>query len=147
MPNSVNATLLDKDTQLKDAGLVGASAAAQVGGAARVLDVGLAKMVGKVVIDTSAVEVATGNELYQIEAQFSNDIAFGSGIVIPAVRRIGDSSVTFESSDHPAAGRYEMHVSNEAAGVLYRYMRLFTRVSGTIDSGGINYKAHLVPTP
>jgi hypothetical protein len=130
----------DKDLQLKDAGLVAASAAAQVGGAAKILDLGAGRFDGVVVVDLAAVEVATGDESYHIECQFSNDSAFGSTNIVGASVKLGDSTVNFGSADTPATGRVEIPFTNEILGTIYRYMRLFTRIAGTIATG-INYTA------
>lgn len=138
-----HAITFDYNLRLKDAGLVAASAAAQVGGANKILDLGAGRVDGIVFIDVSALEVDSGNEVYGIEAQFSSDSAFGSGVVVGAQLRIGDSSVAFGTADN-VVGRYELPVCNEFPSVgPLRYMRLYTRVAGTIATG-INYSANLV---
>lgn len=66
------AMIFDSLTQLKDAGLVAASAAAQVGGSAKILDISASlpstavapEMRGTLVIDVTALEVATGDEVH-----------------------------------------------------------------------------------
>jgi hypothetical protein len=133
----------DYELRLKDAGLIAASAAAQVGGAAKILDLGLARVDAVVLVDTTAVEVATGDERYLIMAQFSNSASFASGVVNGPALNLGDSSVTLASADSGAAERHELKVTNEINGTLYRYMRLYTVVQGTIATG-INYTANLM---
>ena len=91
--NRIDRTF-DYDLRLKDAGLVAADAAAQVGSADKILDLGAGRMDGTVVVDDSAV------------------------------------------------GRYELPTTNEINGTVYRYMRLYTDVAGTIATG-INYSANL----
>lgn len=129
--------------RMKDAGLVAASAAAQVGGVDRILDVGAARLDARVIVDTTAVEVDTGNELYQVVVQGSNSATFADTIVTLGEQRFGDSSVTLESVDTPAAGRREIAFANEQNGTIYRYIRVYTIVAGTIATG-INYVANLV---
>jgi hypothetical protein len=131
----------DKSLQLKDDGLVAASAAAEVASVAKILDLGDGRVDAVVVLDISAIEVASGDESYHIEAQFSNDSAFGSTNIVGSVLKTGDSSVNFGSVD-TVVGRYELPVTNEFAGTRYRYMRLYTRIAGAIATG-INYTGWL----
>lgn len=135
----------DKNLQLKDAGLVAASAAAQVGGQAKILDLGEGRTNVWVNVDVSAIEVADGNEVYGIELQFSSSPTFASDIVVGAILRLGDSSVAFGSADN-TVGSYEFGAPNEFAGVLRRYARLFNRIAGTVATG-INYQAHATVNP
>jgi len=132
----------DALTQLKDAGLVAADGAATAGGQARIIDLGAARMDGRIVVDVTAVEVASGDEGYRIRAQFSDSPTFASGIVNGAELVLGDTSVTGSSADS-GAGRYEFAFTNEQNGVVYRYMRLFTDVQGTIATG-IDYSAYII---
>jgi hypothetical protein len=134
-----NARIFDNATNMKDAGLVAASAAATVSAVAKILDLGTGLMEGQVIVDIAAIEVATGDESYRIEVQLSNSSSFASGIVHSAILHVGDSTVTFESADS-AIGRYIVPVRNAKNGVLYRYMRIYTRVAGTVATG-VNYEA------
>lgn len=133
----------DYDLQLKDAGLVAADAAATVGGSAKILDLGEARFDGRVIIDVSAIEVATGDESYRIKAQFSDSATFASGVIGGPQWHLGDSSVLIGESADSATGRYELPFTNEINGTTYRYMRLYTDVAGTIATG-INYTAFVV---
>jgi hypothetical protein len=133
----------DYDLRLKDAGVIAASAAAQVGGVDKILDVGAARVDGRVIVDTTAVEVDSGNELYQVVVQGSSSATFASGIVTLGEQRFGDSSVTLETVDSPAAARREIAFTNEQNGTVYRYIRVYTIIAGTIATG-INYVANAV---
>lgn len=132
----------DESLLLKDAGLVAASAAATVATVAKQVDLGASRFDGRVIVDVSAIEVASGDEKYEVEVQVSNTSGFGGGIFIAGVAKLGDSSVSNESAD-TAVGRREVAFANEINGVTYRYLRLYTRISGTIATG-INYTAHVV---
>jgi hypothetical protein len=127
---------------MKDAGLIASSAAAQVGGSAKVLDLGAGRVDARVVLQITAVEVASNDEVYDIEVQLSNSATFASGIVISGIARLGALEASFESAD-TVAGRREIHFANEVDGTLYRYARLFTRVAGQVATG-INYSAFAV---
>jgi hypothetical protein len=140
----------DANLQLKDAGLVASSAAATVDSAAQVLDVGTGFFEGEIVIDVTAIEVDTGNELYSIALEGSSDSGFSSGTEVElCMLRLGDSSVTGSDVDN-VVGRYTLPFNNRqpsgtafSEGYNWRYLRLYTTVAGTIATG-INYSAFIV---
>lgn len=126
--------------QFKDAGLVAADAAAQVSGSAKVVDVGNGLFSGDMVIDVSAIEIASGDESYEIQVQFSSSATFASDIVQGPSLKLG-AAATLIGTDVPSAtGRFILPFRNEQNGVWYRYARLYTNVTGTIATG-INYTA------
>lgn len=136
----------DANLEMKDAGLVASSAAAQVDSADKILDLGASSYVeGVVVIDVTAIEVASNDELYDIEFQVSDSATFASNIWSVAVLQLGAAEVTSCDADN-STGRYFLRVANEFDGTLYRYARLYTKVGGSIaGGGGINYSAFLSP--
>jgi hypothetical protein len=141
-PESNQATF-DTLLQLKDAGLVAASAAAQVSSADKIVDLGLGRVEADVIIDATAVEVATGDELYTVIAEFSNSASFASGIVPGAMQYLGDAAAIPGGGDTDnGVGRYKLPFTNVINDVHYRYMRLYTVVAGTIATG-VNYKAFI----
>lgn len=145
--------LLDGATQLKDAGLVAADAAATVGGSAAFFDCGAANAYARfaIVIDWTACEVATGDEVYAIKVQGATATTFSTAYVLTE-RRFGDSSVSFQPVDTPPSGRVVLYCDNVAhtsasdgnAQIACRYIRIYTDVGGTIASG-MNFTAWLVP--
>lgn len=136
------AFTFDKNLQMKDAGAVTASAAAQVGGADKILDLGAGRVEGTVVLDVSAIDIVTGDEKYEVEFQLSPDATFGTAgdIRCAHVVKLGDATVNGSGADS-TTGRYEMPVVNEFNGTVYRYARLYTRAAGTTPS--INYTGFL----
>lgn len=142
MRNQRDSTF-DFNLRLKDAGLVAASAAAQVGGANKILDLGAGRADGRVIVDTTAVEVDTGDEEYAILIQGSNSSTFASTNVQLGAAILGHSSKTLESASTAAAGRREIAFSTEVDGTIYRYVRAYTRIAGTIATG-INFTANVV---
>lgn len=128
---------------LKDAGLVGASAAGTVGGVAKIYDAGQARLDAVAVVDVSAIEVGTGDESYYILIQGSDSATFATNIVNLATLHLGHIS-TFQggATVQPTAGRYEVQVWNEVNGTLYRYIRVYTVVAGTIATG-VNFSCWL----
>lgn len=135
----------DHDLRLKDAGLIAADDIAQVGGSDRILDLGDARFDGRVIIDATAVEVASGDEAYVLVLEFSNSATFASGIVQGPMFFLGDAAaaVALAADTDNGAGRYELHFTNEQNGVTYQYLRLQIDVSGTVATG-VNFTANVV---
>jgi len=130
--------------RMKDAGAIGASAAAQVGGSDKILDMGAQRFDGRVVVDVTACEVDTGNEKYQIMVQGSSSATFATDVWNLGALLLGDSSTSLETVDTAATRHQEIAFCNEVNGTIFRYIRLYTQVVGTIASGGIDYTANLV---
>lgn len=130
----------DALTLLKDAGAITASAAAQVGGQAKILDMGAGRFDGTVVVNISAITVGADNA-YDIIIQGSNSSTFASGIENLAALSLGNTAVRAGGAQTSTVGQYEIGVTNEAADVVYRYVRAYTRAAGTTPS--VNYTAFL----
>lgn len=139
MPRPSRDFTFDASLQLKDAGAITADAAAQVAGSAKVLDLGAARIGGRVIVDVTAIDVASGDESYALRTQFSNSKTFASGVIGGPALNFGHSSVLPGESASSAIGRYELPFTNEINGVIYQYMRMYTDVGGTTPS--INYGA------
>ncbi len=137
------AFTLDGLLLMKDAGLVAASAAATVASAAKVADVGTGLFEAQLIIDVTAIEVASGDEVYTITIEGSTTTGFSSGTEVElASIKVGDSSVTGGDTDS-IAGRYTLPFNNrEVDGTCYRYLRVYTTVAGAIATG-INYTAFI----
>lgn len=144
---------MDTEMELKDAGLVASSAAAQVDSSAQVIDLGASLpsdatpplFHGDVVIDVSAIEVASNDELYTILIEGCDESAFSSGVEELAAIRLGANEVLTGGSDVDSdTGRYVISFTNQRNTRRYRYIRAYTVVSGTIATG-INYTAFVAP--
>jgi len=133
----------DDELELKDAGLVATSAAAQVDSAAKILDLGGADIfcAGDIVLEVSAIEIASNTEIYDIIAQISPDATFGTaGNIIDRIA-LNLSAKEVKRSDcdrDDLVGRYVLPFDNEWDGTCYRYLRLYTVVAGDIVTG-INF--------
>jgi len=137
----------DADLEFKDAGLVATSAAAQVDSAAQVIDVGTGLFAGKMIIDVSALELASNDEIYEIVVQGSTVAAFATDTAIKDLAILNLSAAEVKRTDCNAddsTGRYKIYFDNEQNGTYYRYLRVYTYVDGAIASG-INYTAFAVP--
>ena len=141
----VKQGIFDAAMQFKDAGLVAASAAAQVSSAAKVVDLGTGLFRGCMILDVSEIEVATGDEKYTICVQLSNTTAFpdDSNSLTAAQIEMGAATPLLLGAV-TTTGRYKLYFDNEFDGAFYRYARVYTVVAGTIATG-INYSAWAVP--
>jgi len=133
--------MFDSDLEMKDAGLVASSAAAQVDSAAKIIDLGTGVVKGVVNIDVSAIEIASNDEVYDICVQLSSSATFASTYVTAAKLELGANEV-LQGDQDSTTGRYKLYFDNEYDGTYYRYCRLYTVVAGTIATG-INYIAHM----
>jgi hypothetical protein len=137
----------DADLELKDAGVIGSSAAAQVDSAAKVLDLGTGLVEGNIVVDVSALEIDSNDEVYEIVPQLTNTAAFATATAIQDAPLLNLSAKELKRTDSDkddTTGRYIIPFRNEVGGTVYRYLRLYTYVAGTIaGGGGINYSAYL----
>ena len=136
----------DASLELKDAGLVAASAAAQVDSSAKVINIGTGLFEGDVVVDVTAIEIASNDEIYHIFVEGAIEVAMDTTLVPLAQLQLGALEVLGPGSSHfkvdSSVGRYIIPFRNERDGVYYSYIRLYTVVAGTMATGGgINYVA------
>lgn len=137
----------DSDLEFKDAGLVAASAAAQVDAANQIVDVGTGLFRGCMILDVSALEIADNDEIYDIVVQGSSDSDFGTDTNIVELAALNLSAAEVKRTDcnkDDSTGRYKIYFDNENDGTYYRYLRVYTVVAGTVATG-INYTAYCVP--
>lgn len=133
--------IFDAELELKDAGLVAADAAGQVDAVDQIVEVGTGLFEGVCVIDVTAIEIASNDEVYKISVQGSSSSSFASDIVDLAETSLGALEVIGGDVDS-ATGRYELPFTNRKNNTYYRYVRLYTDVGGTIATG-INFSAFI----
>ena len=133
--------MFDLRHELKDAGLVASSLAGTVDGQAKVVNLGAAPVEGKLVIDVSALEIDSDNELYRIKLQGSSREDFAHNIEDLAILEVGAKEVLGGDQDSQT-GRYVVPFSNVKGGYVWPYARLYAELSGSIGSG-INFSAFL----
>lgn len=115
--------------------LLEASAAhttAQTDVGATILDLGAGLVEGYLIIDVTALDVASTDEYYTISLEGSNVAAMTSGSVELAVSRQGNTVAPGDADT--AIGRFAVPFRNEQNGTTYRYVRLSTLVAGTTPS-------------
>jgi hypothetical protein len=136
----------DAELEFKDAGLVAATAAATVDSAAKVVDLGTGLYRGMMIIDVSAIEIASNTEIYDIVIQGSPDLTFTAATIadLAAINLSAKEVKRTDCDKDDATGRYKLYFDNENNGTYYRYARVYTVVAGDIATG-INYTAYAVP--
>lgn len=136
--------MIDSTLVMKDAGLVAASAAATVSAAAKVATAGSGLVDAELVIDVTAIEIASNDEVYRIAVQGSDTSDFTTGTPVVeelAVINLGAEEVIAGNQDS-TVGRYILPFTNEKNGTKFPYLRVYTTVAGTVATG-INFKAHI----
>ena len=135
MGNQYSMFQYDDELNLKDAGLVATTTTESI-----ILDLGSGIVDGFLVLDVSAVEVDSGNELYLICLEGSTVAAMTSGSVCLAQIEMGNASAPADADT--STGRFAIPIRNEQNGVIYRYVRIYTEIAGTIATG-INFSAFI----
>lgn len=133
MANQYSMFQYDDALVLKDAGLVASTTTETT-----ILDLGSGIVDGFLVLDVSAVEVADTNEIYLICLEGSNVAAMSSGSVTLAQIEMGNATAPADADT--GTGRFAIPFRNEQNGTVYRYVRIYTEIAGTIASG-INFSA------
>jgi hypothetical protein len=135
MANIYSQRTYDNALLLKAAGLVASTTTESV-----ILDLGAGLVDADLVIDVSAIEVATGDEKYTIHLEGSNVAAMSSGSVTLANIPMGNKTDPADAAT--GTGRFIVPFRNEQNGATYRYVRIYTLVAGTVATG-INFMAFI----
>lgn len=122
---------------LNTTGLVAASAAGSA-----VLDVGAGVVSGMWVTDLSAVEVATGDELYTFVLQGTGTAAFGGTDIFNIAGFLAGDAAVLPGGTDIGVGRIIVPFHNLFQDTAYRYLRVYCTVAGTIATG-VNYTSFL----
>ena len=136
--------MYDNSLLLKDAGAVTESGVGTVGGVARILDVGEGLAEGEMVVDVTAIEIASNDELYSIALQGSDVADFTTGspkVEELACLNLGANEVLSGNQDS-ATGRYVVPFSNLKLETYFPYLRLYSTCAGSVATG-INFSAFL----
>ena len=96
-----------------------------------------AVIMGDLLLEVSALDIASNDEIYDLVLQFSSDSDFGTaGNIQDGVSiSLGAKEVKRTDSDKDdAVGRFILPFRNEFDGTTYRYVRLYAVVAGTTPS-------------
>lgn len=140
MANKYSQRTYDNALLLKAAGAVAASADGTL-----IVDVGNGLVDAAFVVDVSAIEVDSADELYTIYVEGSPDANFGTAgnIAVVGMMKLGAATPMAPQGFADTVGRYMVPVRNERNGTTYRYIRIRTVVAGVAVVTGINYAAWL----
>ena len=134
--------MFDYDHRLATSAAFTASGAGAIGATAKIIDWGAGKVHGEAVIDVSAIELASNNELYTLLIQGSTSSSFAGTFTALASLELGAKEV-LDGDQDSAIGRYRLSFSNEMPdGTVYPYGRLYCSVAGSVTTG-ITFSAHL----
>jgi len=118
------------------------TAAGALGATAQIVDFGAGTMHGEMVVDVTAIEIASNNEYYDLQLQGSTSSSFAGTITALAELKLGANEVLVGDQDS-AIGRYRIPFCNETPdGTKYRYGRVYCSVGGSVTTG-ITFSAHL----
>lgn len=113
---------------------------------ATIVDCGEAELQAFAVVDVTAIEIASNDELFTIAIQGSTSSTFASAIECLAILELGAKEVLNYCDTDSTTGRYSLPVYNVRNGTTYRYLRLICDVAGSISTG-ITFSARLQTTP
>jgi hypothetical protein len=131
--------MFDYDAILKDAGAVTSSGYGEVDSAAKVVNIGSGLVRGNVIIDISAIDVSSKDELYEIHLMGGSDESFTQEVSLCS-KELGHNA-SLEGNRDSKSGRYVLPFQNEMAGRIWPYIRIRHVLEGTTPS--INYEARL----
>jgi hypothetical protein len=100
------------------------------------------------VLDVTAIDIASGNETYQLDIMVSNDPGFAAGNVVCAggiQLGKGTSLRGAVAQKDSVIGRYEVGFTNNIAGAIYQYLKVYLTAGGTTPS--INVLGFIAVTP
>lgn len=129
----------------------------QSGGADGVIDLGgnqgtsptqQARIDAMAIFDVTAIDIASANERYTFKILLCNDPAFASSVFEAAAITLGKGSAgTPTTLGDSVIGRYELGFTNQVAGTIYEYMKVYLIVAGTTPSISVLGFVAVLPEP
>lgn len=146
LPSILPNFTLPVDGNMQFASAMNLAATGYINNANAVLDLGLGRFTGMLALDISVLKVSAGNETYQLALFGSNDNAFGNGNVdllafhdfasvtagriVPTI--LAPSPVV--PPTNLAAQIMALPFTNFMQGFVYRYLKLYATIAGTLPS-------------
>lgn len=148
----------DVELQLSDnAAAYTADGYSQKGGAMAVIDFGgnqgtspvqQARIDAMCIIDVTAIDIASTDEVYRLKILGSNDPAFASGVRSLAEMTLGDGSTMVPNTQADSGvGRYELPFCTEQDDTKYQYVALYVDVAGSTTSIAFHAFVSVLPYP
>lgn len=136
MANLYSQFTYDDALSLKDSGAVTSTTTESV-----IVDLGAGLVDGFLVIDVTGCEVASTNEIYLVCLEGSTVAAMTSASVCLAQIEMGNATAPADADT--TIGRFVVPFRNEQNGSMFRYVRIYTEVAGTIDTVGLTFSAFI----
>lgn len=137
---NIQEATLDAALILKDAGAVTADGGGTVDAVARVVNVGPGLIKAALIVDVNALDLAGGDEVYDIILQGSTDPTFATNVSVLTRLRAGAAI----GEDSFGIGRISRIFTNTAEnGEILPYLRVFHDVTGGAGGGSIDYQAFI----
>lgn len=110
-----------------------------------IFQIGPGRMDSTLVVSVTAIDISSGNELYDLYLQGSDSPTLASNVFTLAHLQLGHSSVLLGGANvSSVVGRYEVPFTNVVAGtILLDYVRLRLVAAGTTPS--ITFDAWIAP--
>jgi len=141
-----HTTTFDAATELKDVSTaIIASGAGTVGGSARVVNVGQAILQAVMTVDFLTLDLAGGDESYEVRLQGSNDPTFATDISILASVRAGKGAAGAGEQDTGIGRRAVPFTNIGEDGTPLAYLRSYAVITVGAGSGSISYRAFITP--
>lgn len=102
------------------------------------------------VFDVTAIDISSSNETYQLDIMVSNDPSFAAASVVCAGGvqfGKGASLRGAVAQKDSVIGRYEVPFTNNIAGALYQYCKVYLTAGGTTPSVSISSFIAVLPEP
>lgn len=145
----INAVLSDGATAQTADGFMQNAAAdgiMDLGGRQSTTPAQQARIDAMLVIDVTAIDIASGDERYRFKLLGCNSSAFASGVTELCSIELGKGSAGVPTTQGDSVvGRYEVGFTNEQANTKFEFIKLFMDVGGTTPS--ITAKAFVAVLP
>lgn len=126
---------MDAETRFCEDKAITASGAIQENSADVILAIGPGAKDGIWAINVTALDIASGDEKYDLILQGTNDASFGTAAnVVELARKTFGKGSAFSpntAAKDRGVGRYNIPFSNEEAGTTYKNVRMVAVVAGT----------------
>lgn len=143
----VNNVLSDNAAAYTASGFVqafGADGIVDLGGNQGTTPTQQARIDAMLIVDVTAITVS-GTQTYQLDLLLSNDPAFGSAVVNATGVQLGKgTSLRGANAGDSVVGRYELGFTNQVAGTIYQYAKLYLTGANTPS---INIMSYIVVLP
>lgn len=130
--------LRDGQKFIKDAAsaaLLHSGTLAASGAGTGIFDTGGATTKGEIYLNVTAVEVDTGDEIYTIYVEGCNASPFAGDMMrLGGGLELGDAVPLIGTTDK-GVGNYVIPFTNDINGTVWRYLRLYVVIAGTIATG------------